>query len=461
MMLSLSYAAATAAMFAAALYLFLRLWPFLTTSTMLLSSLLLVYGPALLSFTLSSGEYAYLIRPFIGATSIPASKFPTMQEKIGSLDPVIASINFSIALMYSGIMLGLESMIRFFPERAALTQDAMKCWSNARLSDGVSDRVLLVVLAALFAGMLFVSLKENHIQTISHFFAIKGDNTARNLYRAHFGGGTNYIYNVALSGIAPMLVIWGLLAGVRSRSWPLLLAVSLLFSVTMLGKAETLSKAPPAFFILQIMLAFLLIFTNRISWRVLIIAVPLILVVVYITTRLIIVFSPEISPLQTVYSRLFEVENETLVENFAVFPRLHPFMWGANIHPIAALMGAPYTPSFSIVAYTWYHDHNITSPTLFIADAWADFSYAGVFLFSIVAGAICRGIDLVFLPYGKSAVAIAVLSASFWGVLTLITTSLNIALITGGLLIAPLLAAILVMASPRPRFASTEGSRPE
>ena len=460
-MLSLSYAAAAAAMFAAALYLFLRLWPFVTTSTMLLSSLLLIYGPALLSFTLSSGEYAYLIRPFIGSSGTPPSMFPVMQEKIGSLDPVIVSINFSIALMYLGIMLGLESVVRFFPKRSTLAQNAMKGWINSQLSDGASDqRLLLVVVATLFALMLFVSLRENHIQTISNFFAIK-DNDARNLYRAHFGGSTSYLYNVTLSGVAPMFVIWGLLAGVRSRSWPLLLAASLLFSVTMLGKAETLSKAPPAFFILQILLALLLIFTNRISWRVLLVAVPLILVVIYVTTRIVIVFSPQGSAIQMTYSRLFEVENETLVENFAVFPRLHPFMWGANIRPIAALLGVPYTPSFSIVAHTWYHDHNITSPTLFIADAWIDFCYAGVFVFSVAAGAICRGIDLVFLPYGKSTVVIAVLGATLWGVLTLIMSSLNIALVTGGLLIAPALAAVLVMASSRIRFAPTEGSKPE
>jgi hypothetical protein len=124
-------------------------------------------------------------------------------------------------------------------------------------------------------------------------------------------------------------------------------------------------------------------------------------------------------------------------------------MWGTNLRPVAALIGVPYTPSFSIVGYTWYQDHNITSPTLFIADAWADFSYSGVLIFSAAAGAICRGIDITILAEGKSAVTIAVLGATLCGVLTLITTSLNIALVTGGLLIAPLLAGLLVTVSRR------------
>jgi hypothetical protein len=56
-MLFASYATAAAAMIAAALHLFLRLRLYVTTTAMLVGSLLLVYGPASLSFMLSSGEY--------------------------------------------------------------------------------------------------------------------------------------------------------------------------------------------------------------------------------------------------------------------------------------------------------------------------------------------------------------------------------------------------------------------
>jgi hypothetical protein len=56
-MLFASYATAAAAMIAAALYLFLRSRLYVTTTAMQVGSLLLVYGPASLSFMLSSGEY--------------------------------------------------------------------------------------------------------------------------------------------------------------------------------------------------------------------------------------------------------------------------------------------------------------------------------------------------------------------------------------------------------------------
>jgi hypothetical protein len=444
-MLYLSYIVAALAMLLTAVYLFRRLRLFTTTSTMLLSALLLVYGPASLVFTLSSGENAFLIRYVTGGTSVLPSMFPTLQAKVGDLTLVITSINFSLALMYAGIVLGIAGMDGLFRDRASIMQMALANWSKEKvLDEGRDHHLLLALIATLSVLMLYISATEHHVQTIAHFFSIANDNPARSIYRAQFSGSQSYWYRVVLSAIAPMFCVWGLLAGAKRRSALLLTASGLLMTMTLLGKVETLSKAPPAFFLLQILLALFLTRTNRISLRGALLGGLCFLVIVYVTTRLMIVFPTEGSSIEAVYSRIFEVENETLVENFAVFPQIHPFLWGGNIRPVAALMGIPHTPSFSIVGYIWYNDHNVTSPTLFIADAWADFSYGGVLLFSLLAGAICRSIDLWFLPRGKSVIAIAVLTAAFWGVLTLITTALTTAMVTGGLVLGPALAALVM-----------------
>jgi hypothetical protein len=244
-----------------------------------------------------------------------------------------------------------------------------------------------------------------------------------------------------------MFIIWGLLAGLLKRSWPLLAMTCLLFALTMLGRIETLSKAPPVFLLFQIMFAALLAFTNKVSWRVALFGSLFTVLLIYAAARAFIIFSPDQSVAEMVYSRIFEVENQTLLENFAAFPGLHPFMWGSNLRPIAMWNGVPYVPAFNLVGYIWYGSHDITSPSLFIADAWADFSYAGVIVYSIMAGAICRTLDIVFIARGKSVVGVAVLGATLVGVLTLLTTALNIALITGGLLLAPLLAGAIMLAT--------------
>jgi len=214
----------------------------------------------------------------------------------------------------------------------------------------------------------------------------------------------------------------------------------------MIGKFETLSKAPPAFFLVQLMVAALLIFTNRMTWRSALAAACLVAFVLYAVTRLIMVFPEGTAVIHVVYSRVFEAENQSLLENFATFPFMHPHMWGANIRPIAILTGQPSIPAYSIVAHTWYGTYDVSSPSLFIADAWADFSYAGVIVFSLIAGAVCRLIDAIFLVHGKTVVSVAVLGATFMGVFTLLITALNTALLSGGLLLAPILAGLLVAA---------------
>jgi hypothetical protein len=449
-MLLASYVAAAAAMFVAALYLFLRLRLLLTTTTMLIGSLLLIYGPACLSYTASSGSRAFLIHLLINANQFPDPIFAVIKAKIPDFDAVVTAMNFSIALMYLGVIAGIMAVDRLFPKRIATMRGALANWNAQALQDEVgSHRILLIVISALVALMLLTSIKENHIATIWKFFSIKGDdanNLAGNEFRLHFASSPSYFYRLILSAVAPMFIVWGLLAGGLSRSWPLLLATSLLFIATMIGKFDTLSKAPPAFFLIQLMVAALLIFSNRITWRSALGGACVIALLLYAIARLIMTLPEGYLGIEFVYYRVFEVENQALLQNFATFPFMHPFMWGANIRPIAILMGLDYVPSYSVVAYTWSGTYDVTTPSLFIADAWADFSYAGVIVFSLIAGAVCRLIDAIFLVHGKTVVSVAVLGATFMGVFTLLTTALNTALLSGGLLLAPILAGLLVAA---------------
>jgi hypothetical protein len=449
-MLSVSYATAAVAMIGAAVFLIVRLRPFVTTTAMLLGSLLLIYGPTCLTYTLSSGETAFLVQRALRSIGSANPLFPLIKSKVADFDAIVIAMNFSVALMYAGVIAGIVLVDRMFPQRIANMQSTVRNWRKDALHDDLCDhRFLLVAILAILAFMASQSIAENHMGTIIKFFSIADDasNSARNTFRLHFGGSPNYVYRTMLSGVAPMFVVWGLLAGISKRSWLLLLATTLLFVVTMIGKIEMLSKAPPAFFVIQLMLAGLLVFTNRISWRVAIAAGCAIAFVLSVVTRLIMVFPQGTETLKVVYYRVFEVDNQSLFEYFATFPLIHPFMWGANLRPIAMLMGLPYMPAFSIVAYTWYGNYDTTNPSLFIADAWADFSYVGVIGFSVAAGAVCRAIDMIFLTRGKSVIAIAVLAATFLGIVTLLTTALNIAFFSGGLLLAPILAAIIMAAS--------------
>jgi len=448
-MLSVSYAVAAAAICGAALYLVLNLRLFLTTTTMLLGSLLLIYGPAFLTYTLSSGETDFLLQRLSGTTGLPHPIYPMIQAKVPDFDAIIIAMNFSIALMYAGIIAGIEAVDRLFPKRTAMLRPALTNWSTQPLHDDIGrHRMLLMVILALVLLMSYFSITENHIATIWNFLSIKGDeDVVRNAFRFSHGGSPDYLYRLILGAVAPMFVIWGLLAGWSGRSWRLLSAASLLLIVTLIGKSETLSKAPPAFFLVQLMLAAFLAFSNKVTWRSALGAAGGVALTLFAVTVLVVRSAQGMDALRFMYSRVFEAPNQALLEYYGTFPFVHPFMWGASIRPVATLMGQPYLPAYSIVAFAWYGTYDVTSNALFIADAWADFWYVGVIAFSLVAGAVCRSIDAVFLADGKTVTAIAVLGAAFFGVFTLLVTALNTAMASGGLLLAPILAGLVVVAS--------------
>src|SRR5260370_8673485 len=213
--LSVSYATAATAMFAAVLYLFLRLRLFLTTTMMLVGSLLLIYGPAFLSYTSSSGEAGCLINRLWGGVGRPHPIFAIIKAKVPDLDAVITAMNFSIALMYLSVIAGIEAVDRLIPKRIATMRSALANWNAQNLHDDVGDhRILLIAIIALLVFMSFFSITEHHIETIWHFLSITADdNAARNAFRLQFSGSPNYLYRLILGAVAPVFVFCGLLAG--------------------------------------------------------------------------------------------------------------------------------------------------------------------------------------------------------------------------------------------------------
>jgi hypothetical protein len=321
--------------------------------------------------------------------------------------------------------------------------------------------VLLLTIAGLTLFLAWVSIRENHIGTIKAFLSIP-DEAGRIVYRLNHGGSSNYLYRLALGTVAPMLVIWGLLSGWVNRSWILILAAGLLFFAVMIGKSDTLSKAPPAFFLIQLIVAGVLAVGNRMSWRTGLIVLFATILVLYVIVKLSISSFGDFGALGFLYYRVFEVPSEAVLETFGAFPFRYPHTWGANIRPLAAIMGRDYVPSFTIISQLWHGASGATSNALFIADAWVDFSYAGVLMFSLIAGMICRAIDAIYLSNGKTVVGISVIGAVFVGIFTLLVSALNTAVLSGGLLLAPLIASMIVKiirCFDQPRTLHTLGSR--
>ena len=440
MILAASFVLAALAIYGAALYLIYRLQPYLTASSMLLGFLLLIHGPAYLIYMLFRGPQSLIYRRI--ATSL-------------NFDGVVVSLNLSIALMFIGVIAGIQLVDGLAPRSAGALKTAVLGWNSQPLSAGQSSpwaSLILIMVLALF--MFWVSMVEHHLAVIAGYFSVAGGEVEKIAYRQEYGGSHIYIYRVLINSIAPMLIVWGVLAGWTQRRWPLLAVTALLMVATVLGKLDTLSKAPIAFFFIQLTLVSYLVFRNGITWRGALAGLGLCLIVFYPIIRLAVPEVDGMEALSFLYYRAFDISNEAVLEFFGAYPDRLPHSWGSNIHLLTKILGIKYSPSFETVARLWRGTGGSTTTAMFIADAWADFSYAGVIVFSIVAGVICRAIDLALLTRGKTVVAIAVLAAAFMGIYNLMISALPTAMLSGGLVLPPVLAAIISQRRELRRYGS-------
>lgn len=429
-MLAMSYIAAGLAISCAALYLWCRLGRYVTASSILLGFLLLVHGPAYLVYILARAPGSTIYESINGAQDLQA---------------VILSLNVSIALMFIGMIVGIELVDRLSPFRARQLRAALQAWNAQRIEAGHHRPWLLAgVVALMVAFMATISISEHHLSVIRGYLAVVGSEFDKIAYRQQFGGSQSYPYRVLLSSLTPMLIVWAGLSAWIQRWWLLSLLTVGLFALTIVGKLDTLSKAPAALFIIQLVLVGFLIRRNDVSWRVALAGLVAVSIIFYPVIR---VAVPEVDAWNTLgflYYRIFDNSNEAALEFFATFPHHMPHGWGANIRPVAYLLGRVYAPSYLEVLRLWHGGGGSSVTAMFIADAWVDFSYVGVIVFSVLAGTICRAIDILFLVRGKTVLSLAVLASTFIGVYHLMISALPAALLSGGLVSGPAIAVMIL-----------------
>ena len=433
-MMNASYLFVALSMLGAAGYLFYKSRSYISAASMLLGFLLLLYGPAYLVYMLYYNQGSVIYREL---------------EKAPYFDEAIISLNFSLAIMYLGCVTGIELVDRIAWRSNDRLNRALESW-NFKLLRG--DRrfagLLIAVNLALAALMIWVSIREHHLAIVSGFLDTASSQIAKSEYRLQHAGSDNYAYRVIVNSIAPFFLIWGILEGLINR-FRTLLAVSLvLLLLTLFGRMETLSRAPVALLFVQLGLAALLCFRNRPRWQVVAGASVAIIAAFYPLIELTI---PETASQGTAIRfflwRTFFISNEVLLEYFNAIPYYLPHTWGANIRPVAFLLNMEFRPAYDDVSLLWHGKPGSTSNSMFIADAWADFSFVGVAAASILAGAVCRIIDVAFVTRGKSTMTIAILTCSFVGIVQLMIGSIQSAMLSGGLASVPLMLLFILMLS--------------
>ncbi|MGY8677842.1 hypothetical protein Q2941_08470, partial [Bradyrhizobium sp. UFLA05-153] len=253
-MLVESYLIASASMVGATAYFTLKTRGYISTTSMLMGFLLALYGPAYLIFMLYYNESSLVYRQLANSPYFA--------------DGVI-SLNLSIAIMFLGCIGGIELADKFLSGKQYELDGALKHWEHRPLSKNSNFAMLLVATnLSLFAYMALISLREDHFGVILGFLSAPNFASAKDEYRLLFGGSNTYVYRLVLTSIAPFFLIWGILESWTSRSKTLLLASLLLLLTILLGRMETLSRAPVAFLIIQLGFACLLCLRNRLTWPV-------------------------------------------------------------------------------------------------------------------------------------------------------------------------------------------------
>lgn len=403
----------------------------LNLTFLLLSILILVHGVPML-------VYLHLTGP---GTFIFEAAFKSVDR-----DVVQARVLLALALMFVCLIAGSGLARLVFLRTHQRGQRALR-FQGARPAVRIYDLRGLprLWLWLLVLAMALVSMVESQPVKVIGYFMSGGSEIEKLLLRREEGGTQFYLYNVVLYSVAPFLTMVAIRAGRSRRAAGTVDALAIaLLAVVLMGKFATLSKAPPVIFLLQLLLLRMVFLRRELN----------LLSVAKLTTVALALFSLVVSltipdldlagVLAFLYYRVFDIPNESLIEYFSAIPALLPHGWGVGIFPSLLHTGASeWIPTYSAVAEVTRDSLESTSNVLFIGDAWAEFAWAGVASFSILAGFIVRSIDIYAFRRGHSDESACLVAGCAFGIFTMLSTALNTAMVTGGLALLPVLSALL------------------
>ncbi len=213
------------------------------------------------------------------------------------------------------------------------------------------------------------------------------------------------------------------------------LVLSYLFILLLfIGLLGNLSKSSAIIFLLQVIIFHTLLFNTQINFKktflLILIILPLLVGAYLIATT-----AEDVSmALNLLSSRIFYEPNRVLTLYTENYPSIYPHTYGMNIRFIHSLFGdGIFIPSEVLLA-----DRLGSFNTIFIGDAWVDFSYLSVVFESFFLGGYLAFLDyLVFKK--KNLLSKAILASLLLGIFSLSSIAMLACLITFGLLSIPLL----------------------
>ena len=398
------------------LYLWRRVGLRLGCAMLVLTLLLVIYGPAHLWF-----QYERELNQDLHST-----------------------ITAALLLMWVFLVAGLELPRWLWPTSFAAARRTSATWNAQPLRPGFAPGSLfrpVAIVVLLLLALDFVV--EGQLGKVVSYYGSVGLLEDQAQFRQDEGGSRFYLINILVLTIAPFLSMVLLCEAVRLKTTRARAALWFSFAVVLLAKLATLQKSPAAIYLLQMCLAYWLIRSNRLNVRALLGATAIFLLAMI---PLSLAAFPDIELLDLLgyfYRRIIEAPQETLEDYFAVYPGQIDFLYGLGFRWLHALIGTGDYVGSSLVVATTLDSDGASFNAIFIADSWADFGFVGVALSSFGLGLTARLVDLYAYSFGKTSISVAILASMLFSAIYVASASFAAALVTAGLAIVPIVAWLL------------------
>lgn len=403
----------------------------LTLSSVFLGLMLALHGPMYLYYTRIWG---------------PETKFFETIMSAAPYTDAIAALDLSLAISFVCIIIGIAAADFAFGINHQQMHAALDSWRTqpVRIARGVAQRLKIISTIGLFVILAFIVV-ENNISKIIVYFISDASEVAKIAMRRESGGSRFYLFNLLVSNVFPFSAFCCFVA-IRQRSMKLQAIAWAFIVAVMVAKASTLSKAPLAIFLLQLIVVEHLRKSLDLPLGM---AIRFISFCVLLFGAMVLIAIRELHGISDVldflFYRVFMVANESLLEYYTAIPSVLPYSWGSKFSWLVGLLTSQSSqPTYLLVGAVHRGVEGSTSTAVFIADAWADFSWMGVVLFSLFAGFFVRLLDIeLIMKRGKTVATIAGLALGHYGIFVMLSTALQTALMTGGLvLVVPLVVAL-------------------
>ncbi|QIM53983.1 oligosaccharide repeat unit polymerase [Hydrogenophaga crocea] len=464
MTLSLSFFVLSCAATAAFLWFYVR--PTLSLSSTALSLLLFFHGPAFWYYTrrwaLGEGSAFDLYREAWpehsgagDALHTASSQFYSSLSAAVRNTEVMQSLDFAVGLTFACFCLGIWLTDRILKCPPRVHDEALRRWHEQAFLPMAPHRSkqLLSMTGLAFVVLLYFFFHDNQLPKVYVYFATAAGEFEKIAMRREMGGSPSYLFNLLLSTLLPFVAfaLWTWWREGGGKGVGGLATAMLVLVVT--AKLATLSKAPAAIFVLQLMALEIargsLDFTVRQAITLGLVALTLFSIMTFVANS---DLGGARESLLFLFYRVCMIPNESLVEYFAIFPGQLPHTLGNDIRWLAILKGVePLQPSFWRVAELMRGAPGSTTTAMFMADAWAAFSWAGIVTCAFIFGCLLRWIDVqLIVKRGRTGTTIAGLGLGHHGVFIGMSTAFQTSLLTGGLLLIVPMVALLECKWPWP-----------